>query len=261
MYIPPITDTMPSFFLAKHLWYWGDGGVGNLVWMLKEAIVQQRCIRFFYNLLLGRPFDTPKKRCFTSKNVSGQMSNNKPLCHAFQSFLDGVGSFNVGVDDEKTALQSSYPGIGGLSVLARFGNFMLTLSSSSCQWFGYITKALVYIFVCSTCSDVESRKILSSHKSFCCWTKRFAILPSLKLPVCPWKWMVGSSEDYLPFGVRPFFRCYVSFREGDIFYIDCQIQLDYTSASGTAETAVVTIYDTLILIFCHMYIYITILVM
>ena len=162
MYIP-ITDTTP---LAKHLWYLGDDGVGNLVWMLKEAIVPQRCIRFFYNLLLGRPLDTPKKRFFTSKNVSGQMSNNKTLCHVFQSFLDGVGSSSVGVGNEKTALQSSYPGIGGLSVLARFGNFMLTLNSSSCQWFGYITKALVYIFVCSTCSHVESRKILSGHKSF-----------------------------------------------------------------------------------------------
>lgn len=43
-----------------------------------------------------------------------------------------------------------------------------------------------------------------------------------------------------------------------MFYIDCggSVQLDYTRASGTAETAVVTIYDTLILIFCHVYIYI-----
>lgn len=165
MYIPPITPTTPSFFSCQTPVILGDDGVDNLVWMLKEAIVQQRCIRFFYNLLLGRPLDTLKKRFFTSKNVSGQMSNNKPLCHVFQSFLDGVGSFSVGVGDEKTALQSSYPGIGGLSVLARFGNFMLTLNSSSCQWFGYITKALVYIFVCSTCSDVESRKILSGHMS------------------------------------------------------------------------------------------------
>ena len=37
-------------------------------------------------------------------------------------------------------------------------------------------------------------------------------LPSLKLKIAPWKWMVGRRS--FPFGARPIFRDYVGFREG-----------------------------------------------